>query len=87
MSEILDCTNGQDREKSESEYGTRFSVLAELPYFDTVRMSIVDPMHNLYLETVKKYFGNMERTGLFTKEWIRTAPGESRGVCGTLWYW
>ena len=47
MSEILDCTTGQDRKKLESEYDTRFSVLAELPYFDTVRMSIFDPMRNL----------------------------------------
>ena len=53
MSEILDCTTGQDQEKLESEYGTRFSVRAELTYFDTVRMSIVDPMHNLYLGRTK----------------------------------
>ena len=53
MSEILDCTTGQDRERLESEFGTRFSVLAGLPYSDTVRMSLVDPMHNLCLGTAK----------------------------------
>ena len=67
MSEIVDCTTGQDQEKLESEYRTQFSVLAELPYFETVRMSIVDPMHNLYLGTTKN-----------GKRWFRKALGESR---------
>ena len=31
----------------------RFSVLLELPYFDPVRMCIVDPMHNLLLGTAR----------------------------------
>lgn len=37
----------------EREYGVRFSVLLELPYFDAPRMCIVDPMHNLLLGTAK----------------------------------
>ena len=67
MSEILDCTTGQDREKLESEYGTRFPVLAELPYFDTVRMSIVDPMHNLYLGTAKNILKIWKERGYLQK--------------------
>ena len=67
MSETLDCTTGQDREKLESEYGTRFSVLAELPHFDTVRMSIVDPMHNLYLGTVKNILKIWKERGYLQK--------------------
>lgn len=53
MSQILDCTSEPDREKLESNNGTQFSVLVELSYFDTVRMTIVDPMDNLYLGTAK----------------------------------
>ena len=32
-----------------SEYGIRFSIITHLPYFDIVRMHVVDPMHNLLL--------------------------------------
>lgn len=31
----------------ERESGCRYSVLLELPYFDPIRMCVVDPMHNL----------------------------------------
>ena len=37
----------------EREYGVRCSVLNELPYFDSPRMCIIDPMHNLLLGTSK----------------------------------
>lgn len=49
MIEILACPTQGERLQKESEYGTRYSVLAELSYFDTIRMSIVDLMHNLFL--------------------------------------
>ena len=29
-----------------SEHGVRYSILLDLPYFDTVRYNIIDPMHN-----------------------------------------
>lgn len=31
------------------KHATRWTELSRLPYFDTVRMIIVDPMHNLLL--------------------------------------
>ena len=37
----------------ERESGCRYSVLLELPYFDPIRMCIVDPMHNLLLGTAR----------------------------------
>ena len=46
MNEITACSTAQAQNKLESEYGTRFSVLAYLEYFDTIRMNIVDPMHH-----------------------------------------
>ena len=39
----------------ENESGCRYSVLLKLPYFDTPRMLIVDPMHNLFLGTAKHF--------------------------------
>ena len=45
-----------NEKKKESEVGCRYSVLLDLPYFDPVRMLIIDPMHNLYLGTAKYVF-------------------------------
>ena len=84
MSEILDCTIGQDREKLDSEYGTRFSVLAELPYLDTVRMSVVDQMHNLYLGTAKNILKIWKEVGYLQKnelEQLHEKVDEFVGPC------
>lgn len=48
-------------------YGTRYSVFAELPYFDTVRMAIVDPMHNLFLGTAKHMLKIWKELGYLNK--------------------
>ena len=37
----------------EQEYGAKYSVLYELPYYDTVRCLIIDPMHAGYLGVAK----------------------------------
>ena len=42
--------------KMESKYGLRYSVLLNLPYFDPVRFTAIDTMHNLYLGTGKHAF-------------------------------
>lgn len=49
MAEILTARTPTQRDQLESKYGTRYSVLSELPYIDLVAMTIVDPMHNLFL--------------------------------------
>ena len=42
-----------ERHKIEREYGVRFTELLRLPYFDCARFSVVDPMHNFLLGTIK----------------------------------
>lgn len=37
----------------ERQFGIRYSVLLELPYFNAVRMCVIDPMHNVLLGTAK----------------------------------
>ena len=37
----------------ETETGIKYSVLTELPYFDPIHYTIVDPMHILFLGTAK----------------------------------
>lgn len=40
----------------ESELGIRYSVLLQLPYFDPVRYTVIDTMHNILLGTGKHMF-------------------------------
>ena len=57
--EILDQTAAGDSSNLESKYGTRYSELMQLPYFNCVRFHIIDPMHNLFLGTAKNVLKNI----------------------------
>ena len=49
MQEINTCSSIGDKNELESKLGTRYSVLGpSLPYYDSIRMSVIDPMHNLF---------------------------------------
>ena len=61
------------RSRMESELGCRYSVLLKLPYFDPVRMNIIDPMHNLFLGSAKHFTKRiLLGTGVLPKEGINT---------------
>ena len=47
------CNTQVARKEIEREHGVRYSTLLKLPYFDAVRMCVIDPMHNLLLGTAK----------------------------------
>jgi len=47
----------------ETETGSRFTELMNLSYYDCIRYTIIDPMHNLLLGTPKC---------LFTKQWVNS---------------
>lgn len=52
---IIQKTKTQtEKKKLESYYGIRYSCLVELEYFDPIKMSVIDPMHNLYQGTAKQ---------------------------------
>ena len=53
---IQECSTKTKKQRKESELGCRYSCLLQLPYFDVVHMVIIDPMHNLYLDTAKHIF-------------------------------
>lgn len=42
-----------ERHTIEKDHGVRFTELLRLDYFETVRFSVVDPMHNILLGTAK----------------------------------
>lgn len=56
---INQSKNKTERDHLESQHGCRYSVLLDLPYFDPVRMTIIDPMHNLFLGTAKHLMKNI----------------------------
>lgn len=49
-------TSDSTRNAFNKSHGVRYSELIRLPYVDLVRMTIVDPMHNLFLGTAKHMF-------------------------------
>ncbi|XP_061190105.1 uncharacterized protein LOC133197961 [Saccostrea echinata] len=54
VKEIMKSKTKTKKEELEKKYGVRYSVLLELEYFDPIRMTIIDPMHNLFLGTAKR---------------------------------
>lgn len=61
--ETLLQTTLKERQEVESKYGTRYTELMRLPYFDCVRFTIVDPMHNLFLGSAKHIMQNVWLNG------------------------
>ncbi len=57
-----------DKERSdlESEHGCRYSVLLELDYFDVIRQTPIDAMHNLFLGIAKAFFELLVDRGILT---------------------
>ncbi len=48
--EILKENTKTSIQQMESKYGVRYSIL---PYFDPIKFTVIDPMHNLFLGTGK----------------------------------
>ena len=46
---IRKCTSKKARNDIEAKHGCRYSALLDIPNFNSIRMSSIDPMHNLYL--------------------------------------
>ena len=41
--------------ENESKLGCRYSALLDLPYYRPIEMTLIDPMHNLFLGTTKHF--------------------------------
>lgn len=59
VDEVRKCSTITAKQSKESELGCRYSCLLQLPYFDPIRMLVIDPMHNLYLGTAKFIFSGI----------------------------
>lgn len=40
---------GKERDEHFKEHGSRWAEIMRLPYYDCVKMTVIDPMHNLLL--------------------------------------
>lgn len=50
----LSAVTRTERKELELEKGSRFTQLFFLPYYDSIKFAIIDPMHNLFLGTSKR---------------------------------
>ena len=66
IDKINECTTKTGRDKLQSKYGCCYSALLELPYFDPIRMAVIDPMHNLCIGTAKHIKNIWIKQGLIT---------------------
>ena len=57
-----------ERSTIERNFGVRFTELLRLDYFDTVRFSVIDPMHNMFLGTAKRMVGIWKEKGMLSPE-------------------
>ena len=53
------CKTQTARETMQTQTGVKYSVLIELPYFNPIRFTIIDPMHNLFLGSAKHTMKNL----------------------------
>ena len=53
MEEIQQAMIQTERDRLKSLYCARLTVLCQLPYFDCIKMTAIDPMHNLFCGTTK----------------------------------
>ena len=67
VKEIQQCQTKTARAKKESKFGCRYSVLIKFPYFDPIKMLVIDPMHNLFLGTGKHMVNLWLQLDLVTK--------------------
>ncbi len=71
VNKILKAQTKTAAEKLESECGYRYTVLLDLPYFDTIKFHVIDPMHNLFESTARNVF----------KMWVETELLKKKDAC------
>ena len=67
----LAAVTATQRNDIELQTGSRFTELMFLPYYDCIRFSIIDPMHNILLGTPKR---------IFHKQWVSSGLIDSNSL-------
>ena len=68
ISQIRAAEHDTARKKLESKYGCKDSVLNDIPHFNIIRQTIVDPMHNLFQGTAKMFFVQLVERGVLSPD-------------------
>ena len=66
--EFLGATNATEAKKIQKKNGVRWSQLLKLTYFDIVTMTMVDPMHTVFLGMIRHETDLIFQDPLFCKE-------------------
>lgn len=70
---IKEARTQKSKSELETKYGIYYTVLSELEYFDPIVHCIIDPMHNLFLGTAKRFFKKiLMAKGLLSEEALQT---------------
>ena len=69
--DLLRAKTKSEHDRLAKKYGLYYSVLLELSYFDCIRFTVIDPMHNLFLGTGKSMFKLWMGQGLLKKQEIK----------------
>ena len=64
---VRKAANQTKQERLATKYGVYYSSLLQLEYFNAVKFTAIDPMHNLFLGTAKHVFKLWIKTNLMTK--------------------
>ena len=64
---VTNCRSENAAEKLASQLGVRYTVLFELPYYTSIEMCVIDPMHDLFLGTAKRVFSKWIEEDIITK--------------------
>lgn len=65
------CITQREQNAIVKQHGCRYSLLLTLPYFDPIRMCVIDPMHNLLLGTARHMLSIWKESKVITEEmWI-----------------
>jgi len=64
--EYKNSNTESDQKSIATTFGMRYSCLNELEYFNPIRFSVVDPMHNLYLGTAKHVMNIWKSRGVLS---------------------
>ena len=65
---VKNFTSESASEKLASQLGLWYTVLLERPYYTSVEMCVIDPMHNLFLGTAKRVFSKWIENDIITKD-------------------
>ena len=75
---VKNCTSESASEKLASQLGLRYTVLLEIPYYKSIEMCVIDPMHNLFLRTAKRLFSKWIENDIITKEGLEKILQKSK---------